>query len=151
MIFRVLLESVAGEHGARMTAMDSATNNSVEMISRLTLQMNRARQATITTELTEIVSGAEALKDKRRLGEIMNKGKIVQVIGPVVDVRFEAEQLPALYNAIRISNPSISDKVGNLVVEVAQHLGDNVVRCVAMDSTDGWSAAWRRSTRAIPS
>jgi F-type H+-transporting ATPase subunit gamma len=62
MIFRILLESVAGEHGARMTAMDSATNNSVDMISRLTLQMNRARQATITTELTEIVSGAEALK-----------------------------------------------------------------------------------------
>jgi F-type H+-transporting ATPase subunit gamma len=61
-VFRILLESVAGEHGARMTAMDSATNNSVEMISRLTLQMNRARQATITTELTEIVSGAEALK-----------------------------------------------------------------------------------------
>ena len=62
MILRVLLESVAGEHGARMTAMDSATNNSVDMIARLTLQMNRARQATITTELTEIVSGAEALK-----------------------------------------------------------------------------------------
>jgi len=61
-IFRVLLESVAGEHGARMTAMDSATNNSVDMISRLTLKMNRARQATITTELIEIVSGAEALK-----------------------------------------------------------------------------------------
>ncbi|MGE5246809.1 MAG: ATP synthase F1 subunit gamma [Verrucomicrobiota bacterium] len=61
-IFRVLLESMAGEHGARMTAMDSATNNSVDMIARLTLQMNRARQATITTELTEIVSGAEALK-----------------------------------------------------------------------------------------
>jgi len=61
-ILRVLLESVAGEHGARMTAMDSATNNSVDMIARLTLQMNRARQATITTELTEIVSGAEALK-----------------------------------------------------------------------------------------
>ena len=67
----------------------------------------------------------------------MNKGKIVQVIGPVVDVRFEAGQLPPLYNAIRISNPSISDREGNLVVEVAQHLGDNVVRCVAMDSTDG--------------
>ena len=67
----------------------------------------------------------------------MNKGNIVQVIGPVVDVRFEAEHLPALYNAIRISNPSIGDKEGNLTVEVAQHLGDNVVRCVAMDSTDG--------------
>jgi len=61
-ILRVLLESVAGEFGARMTAMDSATNNAVDMIARLTLQMNRARQATITTELTEIVSGAEALK-----------------------------------------------------------------------------------------
>jgi F-type H+-transporting ATPase subunit gamma len=61
-ILRVLLESVAGEHGARMTAMDSATNNSVDMISRLTLKMNRARQAAITTELIEIVSGAEALK-----------------------------------------------------------------------------------------
>ena len=49
----------------------------------------------------------------------MNKGNIVQVIGPVVDVRFEAEHLPALYNAIRISNPSIGDKEGNLTVEVA--------------------------------
>jgi F-type H+-transporting ATPase subunit gamma len=61
-IFRVLLESVAGEHGARMTAMDSATNNAVDMIARLTLQMNRARQASITKELMEIIGGAEALK-----------------------------------------------------------------------------------------
>jgi F-type H+-transporting ATPase subunit gamma len=61
-LFRILLESVAGEHGARMTAMDSATNNAVDMISRLTLQMNRARQATITKELMEIIGGAEALK-----------------------------------------------------------------------------------------
>ncbi|MGA7106061.1 MAG: ATP synthase F1 subunit gamma [Candidatus Deferrimicrobiaceae bacterium] len=61
-IFRMLLESVAGEHGARMTAMDSATNNSVDMISRLTLQMNRARQASITKELMEIIGGAEALR-----------------------------------------------------------------------------------------
>jgi len=61
-IFRMLLESVAGEHGARMTAMDSATNNAVDMISRLTLQMNRARQASITKELMEIIGGAEALK-----------------------------------------------------------------------------------------
>ncbi|HEY5995482.1 MAG TPA: ATP synthase F1 subunit gamma, partial [Candidatus Deferrimicrobiaceae bacterium] len=61
-IFRVLLESVTGEHGARMSAMDSATSNSSEMINRLTLQMNRARQAAITKELLEIISGAEALK-----------------------------------------------------------------------------------------
>jgi F-type H+-transporting ATPase subunit gamma len=61
-IFRVLLESAAGEHGARMTAMDSATNNAVDMIARLTIQMNRARQASITKELMEIIGGAEALK-----------------------------------------------------------------------------------------
>jgi F-type H+/Na+-transporting ATPase subunit beta len=67
----------------------------------------------------------------------MNKGTIVQVIGPVVDVRFEPGRLPALYNAVKITNPSISDKEGNLTVEVALHLGDNVVRCIAMDTTDG--------------
>lgn len=61
-IFQAFLEANASEHGARMTAMDSATRNASDMIGRLTLQMNRARQATITTELMEIVSGAEALK-----------------------------------------------------------------------------------------
>ena len=61
-IFQAFLESTASEHGARMTAMDSATRNASDMIARLTLQMNRARQATITTELMEIVGGAEALK-----------------------------------------------------------------------------------------
>ena len=61
-IWRALLESEAAEHGARMTAMDSATKNANEMIGRLSLQYNRARQASITKELMEIVSGAEALK-----------------------------------------------------------------------------------------
>ncbi len=61
-IFRALLESIASEHGARMTAMDNATKNASEMISRLTLVYNRARQAAITTELMEIIGGAEALK-----------------------------------------------------------------------------------------
>jgi F-type H+-transporting ATPase subunit gamma len=61
-IYRSCLESIASELGARMSAMDAATNNAGDMISRLTLQYNRARQAAITTELTEIVSGAESLK-----------------------------------------------------------------------------------------
>jgi F-type H+-transporting ATPase subunit gamma len=61
-ILQALLESIASEHGARMTAMDSATRNASDMIERLTLEMNRARQATITKELMEIVGGAEALK-----------------------------------------------------------------------------------------
>ena len=60
-IYRALLEASASEHGARMTAMDSATSNAAEMISTLTLQMNRARQASITKELLEVVSTAEAL------------------------------------------------------------------------------------------
>jgi F-type H+-transporting ATPase subunit gamma len=62
MVFHTLLENSAGEQGARMTAMDSATNNADDMISRLTLLRNRARQAAITKELSEIVSGAEAMK-----------------------------------------------------------------------------------------
>ncbi|MCC6484830.1 MAG: ATP synthase F1 subunit gamma [Armatimonadetes bacterium] len=61
-LFRAVLESVTSEQGARMTAMNSATNNANEMIDRLTLSLNRARQAAITTEISEIVGTAEALK-----------------------------------------------------------------------------------------
>ena len=60
-VFRALLESVASEHGARMTAMDSASKNAKELIDTLTLNMNRVRQAAITNEIIEIVSGASAL------------------------------------------------------------------------------------------
>ncbi len=67
----------------------------------------------------------------------MNVGRIVQVIGPVVDVEFEEGQLPSIMNAITISNPAINDEEDNLIIEVAQHLGDSVVRCIAMDITDG--------------
>jgi len=67
----------------------------------------------------------------------MNIGRLVQVIGPVVDVAFEEGQLPRIMNAIAITNPTINDVEDNLIVEVAQHLGDNVVRCIAMDITDG--------------
>jgi F-type H+-transporting ATPase subunit gamma len=61
-VYRALLESVASEFGARMTAMENATKNAGEMIDKLTLIYNKARQAAITKELIEIVSGAEALK-----------------------------------------------------------------------------------------
>ncbi len=60
-VFRALLESAASEHGARMTAMDNATRNAGEMIDKLTLVYNRSRQAAITTELIEIIAGAEAV------------------------------------------------------------------------------------------
>ena len=65
-------------------------------------------------------------------------GKVVQVIGPVVDLRFDEEDSPPpIYGAIRLTNPSIDDRKENLVVEVAQHIGEKTVRCIAMDSTDG--------------
>jgi F-type H+-transporting ATPase subunit gamma len=60
-VFRALLESAAAEHAARMTAMDAATRNSAEMIEDLTLYMNKVRQAAITREIIEVVSGAQAL------------------------------------------------------------------------------------------
>jgi len=64
-------------------------------------------------------------------------GRITQVMGPVLDVKFDAGSLPAIYNALKITNPGISDAEDNLTVEVAAHLGENTVRCVAMDTTDG--------------
>ena len=67
----------------------------------------------------------------------LKSGKIVSVVGPVVDVEFDADSLPEIMDALLISNPGIDDTPDNLVVEVAQHLGDNVVRTVAMDQTDG--------------
>ncbi len=66
-----------------------------------------------------------------------NIGRITQVIGPAVDVEFPDGNLPAIYNALQITNPAIDDRPWNLVVEVAQHLGEKTVRTIAMDSTDG--------------
>src|SRR3989338_10083509 len=66
-----------------------------------------------------------------------NIGKITQVIGAVLDITFPPGQMPAIYNAVKLTNPSISDTEWNLTVEVAQHLGENTVRCIALDSTEG--------------
>ncbi|NOQ50611.1 MAG: F0F1 ATP synthase subunit beta [Desulfuromonadaceae bacterium] len=67
----------------------------------------------------------------------MNKGKITQVIGPVVDVEFEPGKLPEIFHAVKLTNPALGEGEWNLVCEVAQHLGENTVRTIAMDSTDG--------------
>lgn len=66
-----------------------------------------------------------------------NIGCIKQVIGPVVDVEFSSGHLPSIYHAVRVTNQSIGNEEWNLVLEVAQHLGGNTVRCISMDSTDG--------------
>ncbi|HEV8344453.1 MAG TPA: F0F1 ATP synthase subunit beta [Candidatus Binatia bacterium] len=67
----------------------------------------------------------------------MRSGKITQVLGAVVDVEFSDGTLPPIYNALKITNPAIGDQAWNLVVEVALHLGENTVRCIAMDTTEG--------------
>jgi F-type H+-transporting ATPase subunit beta len=64
-------------------------------------------------------------------------GRVTQVIGPVVDVEFADGELPPIFNALRVSNPAIGPEPWNLVLEVAQHLGEKTVRAIAMDSTDG--------------
>lgn len=65
------------------------------------------------------------------------EGRVLQVIGPVVDVEFKKGELPPIYGAVKVTNPAISNKDWNLTLEVAQHLGENIVRCIAMDSTEG--------------
>jgi len=67
----------------------------------------------------------------------MSDGRITQVIGAVVDVEFPPGKLPEIYTALRVTNQSINDKEWNLVLEVAQHIGEAAVRCIAMDSTEG--------------
>ncbi|TET84801.1 MAG: F0F1 ATP synthase subunit beta [Desulfobacteraceae bacterium] len=67
----------------------------------------------------------------------MDEGRLIQVTGPVVDVEFQKGALPEILSALYITNPAIDDSEDNLVVEVALHLGDKVVRCIAMDITDG--------------
>jgi F-type H+-transporting ATPase subunit beta len=64
-------------------------------------------------------------------------GTVTQVIGPAVDVQFEEGKLPEIYTSLAVSNKGIGEDAWNLTLEVAQHLGDNTVRCIAMDSTDG--------------
>ncbi|HKA53543.1 MAG TPA: F0F1 ATP synthase subunit beta [Candidatus Binatia bacterium] len=67
----------------------------------------------------------------------MNVGKITQIMGAVVDVEFENSSLPPIYNALQVTNSTINDQEWNLILEVAQHLGENTVRCIAMDSAEG--------------
>src|ERR1700745_1195275 len=81
--------------------------------------------------------GASTNRHFGGLEAMSNMGKITQVLGAVIDVEFSDGNLPPIYNALKASNPAISDVQWNLVIEVAQHLGENTVRCVAMDTTEG--------------
>src|ERR1700734_1543652 len=77
-------------------------------------------------------------------------GQITQVIGPAVDVAFPPGKLPPIYNALKVSNPNLGTDKENLTLEVAQHLGDGVVRCIAMDSTDGLTRGMKVKDSGAP-
>ncbi len=77
-------------------------------------------------------------------------GEITQVIGPAVDVAFPPSKLPPIYNALKVTNPSIGETKENLTLEVAQHIGDGVVRCIAMDSTDGLTRGMKARDTGAP-
>ncbi|HZH17376.1 MAG TPA: F0F1 ATP synthase subunit beta, partial [Archangium sp.] len=69
--------------------------------------------------------------------QVPTVGKVTQVLGPVVDVEFPPGGLPEVYTALKVTNANISNVADNLTLEVAQHLGENTVRCISMDSTEG--------------
>src|ERR1700712_3270917 len=77
-------------------------------------------------------------------------GRIVQIIGPVVDIEFEAGHLPAIYNAVRIVSPEGGSQTIDVIVEVEQHLGENRVRTVAMKPTDGMQRGMRAIDTGAP-
>jgi F-type H+-transporting ATPase subunit beta len=80
----------------------------------------------------------------------MNIGRVVQVIGPVVDVLFEDGNLPNILDALTLTSPTINDQEDNLIIEVAQHLGGNAVRCIAMDVTDGLVRGMKAKNTGAP-
>src|SRR5215469_5187310 len=73
------------------------------------------------------------------MATVHSMGRVTQVLGPVVDVEFPSGSLPEVFTALKLSNPAISTDPENLAIEGAQHLGENTVRCIAMDSTEGLS------------
>src|SRR5699024_10849548 len=137
LIYGALLDAKASEHAARMTAMKAATDNATELVDDLQLQYNRLRQAAITQEITETAGGASALESFGLGGNSMALGQVVQVMGTVVDVRFNAGELPEINNALVVKSDNADSEPISLTLDTALHRGDRVVRTIAMSSTDG--------------
>ena len=130
MIYGCLVQAYASEHNARMMAMKSATDSAKDLIHDLSIAYNRARQAAITQEITEVCAEQDTFGKKVRM--IMNKGRITQVMGPVVDVVFEDGGLPFIKDALEVDNNG-----KKCIMEVAQHLGNNEVRCLMLAASEG--------------
>ena len=151
-VYQAVAENMASEQSARMVAMKAATDNAGSVIGELKLVYNKTRQAAITKELSEIVAGAAAgLKQppnriqRKQKVSIMSQvqGKIVQCIGAVVDVEFPRNQMPRVYDALKMEGSA-------LTLEVQQQLGDGVVRTIALGSSDGLRRGMVVSNTANP-
>ena len=117
LVYQSVVENLACEQAARMVAMKAATDNAGQLIDDLELVYNKARQAAITQEISEIVGGAAALlKTDCFRRNTMSSGKIVQIIGAVIDVEFPRESVPQVYDALNVEGKPI-------VLEVQQQLG----------------------------
>ena len=111
----------------------SADPSSVGLASLTSLRGHARSRSLFAAESS---GGRHPFKTGKQMSELQN-GKVTQVIGPVVDVTFPQGAIPPILSALQVSNPGISEKEWNLTLEVAAHLGENTVRAVAMDSTDG--------------
>ncbi len=135
-VYQAVVENVACEQAARMIAMKSATDNAGNLIDDLELVYNKARQAAITQNFRDrrwrrrrIAPGIQVSFAGTLRGTKMS-GRIVQIIGAVIDVEFPRDEVPKVYDALTVSN-------SETILEVQQQLGDGVVRTIAMGSTEG--------------
>ena len=153
-IFNALLQSAAAKHAATQKAMKSASDNADKLITDYTRLANNARQAEITQQISEIVGGADALvaevsnprRRERRMTDTATApvaeatggavGRIARVTGPVVDIEFPHDSIPEIYNALK-TDITIEGVTTTITLEVAQHLGDDLVRAIALKPTDG--------------
>ena len=145
-VFHALLEAEASEHAARMTAMDSRhfQRGGHDRPAHAGDEPGAPGQYHARTDghrrwrrSIGRLGREQKFSDEEIPMSNGTNGQIVQVLGNVVDIQFSNSALPSILNALRVTNPALGDKAGNLVLEVAQHLGENTVRCIAMDSTEG--------------
>ncbi len=173
-----MLQAAASELANRQRAMNTAVTNAEDIVRQYTRLANSARQSEITQEISEIVSGADALARPRDRNESTmtptaktakapaeegarrrsdaaaaparrRHGRVARVIGPVVDIEFPADAHPrhvqrAHHVEIDLSAQGEGEGVMHMTLEVAQHLGDNMVRAIALKPTDGLVRGARR-------
>lgn len=145
-IYSALVDSYCSEQEARMRAMSTAGTNAEDMLKKLSMEYNSIRQTAITAEMTEISAGSKALKAKKKKNECTGMGKnmanvvqneqhighIAGVNGPVIDVEFARYDLPKIREKLFVR---VNGEIRSM--EVAQHISDDMVRCIMLGASEG--------------